>query len=250
MATRDVPALARRARRGRVQGLHDRGRRRHGRARRRPRRSRRRRRPTSPAAGTARPASAARARPRSTASPRLMCMTRLDELPDGQAGDRRADARVPARQGSRHRRLVELRGEEEDQAVQAAAARRAGRHLAHAAGGHRPRPGVPQVHRVLPLPGRVPRAARPPQARRVHRPAASRPRRRARDAPARHGRPRRRTEGDATASATATSPSAARRCAPSTSRSPTTRSSRSRSAWSIGSTIRSHGCCACSHGRS
>ena len=41
-----------------------------------------------------------------------------------------------------------------------------------------PRAGVPQVHRVLPVPGRVPRAARPPQARRVHRPALPRPRRR------------------------------------------------------------------------
>ena len=53
-----------------------------------------------------------------------------------------------------------------------------------------------------------------------------------------------RPQGRRTASATATSPSAARRSAPSTSRSPTTRSSRSRSAWSIGSTIRSRGCSA------
>ena len=61
----------------------------------------------------------------------------------------RADARVPARQGPRDRRLVELRGQEADQGVHAAQARRAGRHLAHAAGRHRPRPGIPEVHRVL-----------------------------------------------------------------------------------------------------
>ena len=82
-----------------------------------------------------------------------------------QAGHGRADAGVPARQGSRDRRLVELRGQEADQAVQAAQARRAGRHLAHAAGRHRSRPGIPQVHRVLPVPGRLSRPARPPQAR-------------------------------------------------------------------------------------
>src|SRR5690349_18945456 len=42
--------------------------------------------------------------------------------------------------------------------------------MAYAAGRHRPRSGIPEVHRVLPLPGRVSRAARPPQAQRVHRP--------------------------------------------------------------------------------
>ena len=37
---------------------------------------------------------------------------------------------------------------------------RARRHVAHGAAGHRSRPGVPEVHRVLPVPGRLPRAAR------------------------------------------------------------------------------------------
>ena len=103
--------------------------------------------------------------------PRLMCMTRLNTLEPARAGHGRADARVPADQGSRHRRLVELPRQEDDHAVQAAAGRRARRHLADAAGGHRSRAGVPEVHRVLPVPGRLPRAARSPQARRVHRPA-------------------------------------------------------------------------------
>ena len=38
---------------------------------------------------------------------------------------------------------------------------RAGRQVADAAGGHRPGAGVPQVHRVLPLPERLPRPPRP-----------------------------------------------------------------------------------------
>ena len=42
-----------------------------------------------------------------------------------------------------------------------AAGRRAGGGVALAAAGHRARPGVPQVHRVLPVPGRLPRAAQP-----------------------------------------------------------------------------------------
>ena len=77
----------------------------------------------------------------------------------------------PARQGSGDRRLLELPGQEEDQEVQAAQAGRPRRHLAHAAGRRRPRAGIPQVHRVFPVPGRVPRAARPSHARRVHRAA-------------------------------------------------------------------------------
>ena len=92
--------------------------------------------------------------------PKLMCMTRLEELDADEAGDGRADARVPARARSRHRRVVELRGQEEDQEVHAAPARRARRHVADAAGGHRSRAGIPEVHRVLSVSGRLPRAAR------------------------------------------------------------------------------------------
>jgi len=44
---------------------------------------------------------------------------------------------------------VELPGKEENQAVQTAPARRAGRHLAHGAGRRGPRAGIPQVHRVF-----------------------------------------------------------------------------------------------------
>ena len=112
------------------------------------------------------------------------------------------------------------------------------RHLADAAVGHRSRPGIPQVHRVLPVPGRLSRPARSPEARGVHRTALPHLRRRARDASARHrGSRRRAADGDG------------RRLLQhhqvlhqglpgAHSRSPTTRSSRSRSASSIGSTIR------------
>ena len=94
--------------------------------------------------------------------PRLMCMTRLNDLDPVDAGHRRADAGVPADPRPGDRRVVELPRQDADQEVQAAQARRAGRHLADGAGGRRPRAGVPQVHRVLPVPGRVPRPARPP----------------------------------------------------------------------------------------
>ncbi len=75
--------------------------------------------------------------------PKLMCMTRLNELPHRPARHDRADAHLPAHPRSGHRRLVELRGQEAHQAIQAAQAGRAGRHLADAAVGHRPRPGIP-----------------------------------------------------------------------------------------------------------
>jgi ferredoxin len=103
---------------------------------------------------------------------------------------------------------------------------RAGR-LPHAAGRRRAEPGVPQVHRVLPLPEHLPRHPRPRgEQAGVRRAAVLHPARRARHAPARHPRPQARRSRRSTASASATSPSAAPRSAPSTSRSPTTRSSR------------------------
>ena len=117
------------------------------------------------AAGTARPASAAPAPPRSTASRALMCMTRMAHAAARPADHPRADAGLPAHQGPGDGRVVELPGQEADQAVQAAAARRPRRHLAHEPGRRRSRPGVPQVHRVLPVPGRLPRPARSPPAR-------------------------------------------------------------------------------------
>ena len=55
--------------------------------------SRRPRLPTWPFAGTARPAAAARAAPRSTGRPRLMCMTRMDIFEPGETDHCRADAR-------------------------------------------------------------------------------------------------------------------------------------------------------------
>ncbi len=50
-------------------------------------------------------------------SPKLMCMTRLSELPLDEAGDGRADARLPSGEGPGHRRLLELQGEAAHQAV-------------------------------------------------------------------------------------------------------------------------------------
>ena len=126
--------------------------------------------------------------------PRLMCMTRMTPLPRraSRSPSRRCEV-VPDHQGSRDRRLAQLRDGQEDPALQAAPAR-GRRHVADAAGGHRSHPGVPQVHRVLPLPGRVPRHPRP-QEDELRGAALPHPPRGARHAPARHARPPRAREG-------------------------------------------------------
>ena len=67
--------------------------------------------------------------------------------------------------------------------------------LALAAGGHRAGPGIPQVHRVLPVPGRLPRPAQPRDREAVHGPALPRPGGRPRDAPDRPGGPARVPQG-------------------------------------------------------
>ena len=98
--------------------------------------------------------------------------------------------------------------------------------LAHGSGGCRPSAGIPQVHRVLPVPGRLPRAARSSTARRIHRAAVLDLHRATGDESDRYRRSRCRICASSTASATATSPSAAPRFVRRTSPSPTTRSFR------------------------
>ena len=174
--------------------------------------------------------------------PALMCKTRLDHLPEDEPITRRAAARVPGHPRPRHRRELELRGQQAHPAVHAEARCR----VVDRPGGRRPHERVPQVHRVLPLPGRLPRPARPPACTR----ATSGPRFLVRIASlemhpldtldrTRPGRRRGRSR------ASATSRSAAPRSAPRASTSPTTRSSRSRSASSTGATTR---CCGSSAG--
>ena len=107
-----VPGLARRRERRRARRLRRSRRARAWSSSTRCSRSSARRRRTSPCAGTARRRSAARAAPRSTAVRSLMCKTRLDELPDRRTDPRRADADVPDHPRPRHRRLLELRGEQ------------------------------------------------------------------------------------------------------------------------------------------
>ena len=177
-------------------------------------RSRRSRPTTSPSAGTAKRGNAARVPPKSTATRGLMCMTRLNQLDLSKPVSVEPMRAFPLDQGSGHRRVVEFPGEEEHQALQAEAARRGRRHLADDAGRRRARAGVPEVHRVFSVPGRLPRAARASDVRRVRRAAASRLRGRAGDASARHREPRPRSEARRTASATATSRNAAPRSVP------------------------------------
>ena len=119
-------------------------------------------------------------------NPKLMCMTRLNERPVDNRSTVEPMQGVSADQGSRHGRLMELPRQAEDQDVQAAPARRARRNVADAAGRGRSRPGIPKVHRVLPVSGRLPHPSRPPLSQRIHRAAVSCLHRRARDAPARH----------------------------------------------------------------
>ena len=158
--------------------------------------------------------------------PRLMCMTRMDTFDRDRDDHGHAAADVPGHPRPGHRRLVQLREGQAGPGVHAAAGPQA-RRVPHAAGRRRARPGVPQVHRVLHVPERLPRHPRPRgQQAGLRRPPALHPLRRARHAPVRHGRPPRRSRGGARPRASATSPSAAPRSAPSTSRSPTTRSSR------------------------
>ena len=166
-----------------------------------------------------------------------------------EADHARADAELPADPRPGHRRVVELPRQEDNQALQAPAARCARRYLAHGAGRRRTGAGVPEVHRVLPVPGRLPRVARASALQRVRRAAPARLRGRAGDAPARHREAGGRPEARARRRATATSPSAAPRSVPRGLPSPTTPSFRSRSASSISSTTRSpscSGCCAAS----
>ncbi len=54
----------------------------------------------------------------------------------------RADESVSDRERFDYGRVMEFSGEEKDQEVQATTARRAGRHLANAARGHRSCPGI------------------------------------------------------------------------------------------------------------
>src|SRR2546430_191138 len=100
-----------------------------------------------------------------------------------------ADESLPRDQGPRDRRLLELRSQQADPRVPAPRPRRAGWYLADVSVRGRAAPGIPQVHRVLPVPGRMSRAARARQARRVHGPRVSRARRGVRNAPARRGGP-------------------------------------------------------------
>ena len=154
--------------------------------------------------------------------PRLLCMTRMSTFTEDET-----ITVTPMRAFPVMRDLVTDVSFNYDKAREipafAAAGPGAGR-VPDGAGRRRAVAGVPQVHRVLPVPGHLPRGARPRgQQGGLRRAALPDADRRARHAPAgpapTAGAWRRRSTG----SASATSPSAAPRSAPSTSRSPTTR---------------------------
>ena len=161
-------------------------------------RSRRRRRPIWPAAGIARRASAAPVPRRSTAS--------RAHVHDAAGARADSTSRSSSSRSGPFRCIKDLvtdvswnyRVNKMHPAVQAAQARCARRHLADGPGRSRSRAGIPQVHRVLPVPGRLPRAcAITTSTTQVRRPALLGPRRRPRDAPARHRRSPAGTQGQA-----------------------------------------------------
>ena len=79
-----------------------------------------------------------------------------EHLRPGRGPHHHAAARLPRDQGPRHRRVVQLREGAGGPVVRAAAGPGA-RGVPDAAGRRRAQPGVPQVHRVLPLPEHLPR---------------------------------------------------------------------------------------------
>ncbi len=92
--------------------------------------------------------------------PRLMCMTRLSDFDPSET-----ITVTPMRAFPVIRDLVTDVSFNYEKAKQVPSAEadpaRRGRQAPDDAGGRRARPGVPQVHRVLPVPGHLPRRARP-----------------------------------------------------------------------------------------
>ena len=124
--------------------------------------------------------------------PRLMCKTRLDDLPADRPSRVAPAARVPDHPRPRQRRLVELRGEQAHPAVHA----EAGRRLARCS--RRTSTGSQEFRKCIEcfLCQNVCHVLRDHHAQEpLLRPALPRPHRGARDAPARHRRPHRAREG-------------------------------------------------------
>ena len=119
---------------------------------------------TSRCAGTARPASAARAAWRSTASRSSSCMTRMNDYAEDETITVQPLKTFPVIKDLVTDVSWNYEQNKTHHAVHAAPAR-CRRQLPDDAGGRRSHPGVPQVHRVLPVPGRLPRAARPRRRR-------------------------------------------------------------------------------------
>ena len=118
--------------------------------------------------------------------PKLLCMTRLS-VPAGGAGHDHPAAHLPGDPRPGHRRIGQLRLGAGG-AVLRPAGRIEARGVPDGPGRRRPQPGVPQVHRVLAVPGRLPRDPRSRgQQGGLRRAAVLHPARRAGHAPA--GRP-------------------------------------------------------------
>src|SRR6266403_141452 len=88
-------------------------------------------------------------------------------------GHNRTDESLSGPERPDQRCFVEFFGEEENQTVQTTAARFTRWHMADAASRHRSGSGIPEMHRMFSLPGCLPRASRPSDARQIYRAAFS-----------------------------------------------------------------------------
>ena len=103
--------------------------------------------------------------------PKLMCMTRLNSLPLEQPVTIEPMKAFPHVKDLVTELSWNYGVKKAHREIQAAPSGRSGRDVARGASRCRSRPGVSQMHRMLPLPGRVPRASRTPHARPIHRAA-------------------------------------------------------------------------------
>ena len=95
--------------------------------------------------------------------PKLMCMTRLNSIPLDQPVTLEPMKAFPLIKDLVTDVSWNFRVKKKSRSS-SRATRRARWQLAHGPAGHRPGAGVSQVHRMLPLPGRLPRPSRPSSA--------------------------------------------------------------------------------------
>ena len=119
--------------------------------------------------------------------PKLMCMTRLSDLPLEKPVTVQPMKAFPLIKDLLTDVSWNFRVKKKIKPFKPRLARCAGRLLAHAAGGHRSCAGIPEMHRMFSVPGRLPRSARSRDVRKIYRAALFNSCRRSGDASTRYG---------------------------------------------------------------